>query len=238
MNPILFILLISAAGPIIGSAIGIIKKPSDLVLYNMLYFAAGVMLAISFLELIPESIHMSGAFFCVIGLVAGSLVMYVFDRALPHIHPSLCKQEQGQNLKKTAVYLIVGIFLHNLPEGIAIAAGFVTDVKVSLTIALAIAVHNIPEGICTSAPYYYCSKKRLKAFLLSSSTAIPLLVGFLAAKLLFTGISESALGMIIAATAGVMIYICSDELIPSSNNHSTIFSHLAGIVFVILLGLI
>ena len=54
MDPIYIILLISIAGPIIGSLIGVLKKPSDIFMYSMLAFAAGVMLAISFLELIPE----------------------------------------------------------------------------------------------------------------------------------------------------------------------------------------
>lgn len=238
MNVTTFILLVSAAGPVIGSAIGVLRKPSENVMYNMLYFAAGIMLAISFLELIPQAIEMSGVFYCIAGLAIGSLVMYAFDKFLPHIHPGLCREEEGHKIHRTALYLIVGIFLHNLPEGIAIAAGYVTDVKVSLTIAIAIAIHNVPEGICTSAPYYYCSKDGLKAFLLSSSTALPLIGGFLLARFFFSGISEIALGSITAATAGIMIYICADELIPTSNGHSTIFSHLAGIVLVILLGLL
>ncbi|MBN2373902.1 ZIP family metal transporter [bacterium] len=179
MDPLLFILTISVLGPIIGSAIGVMKRPSFLYICNMLCFAAGVMLAISFLELIPESIGFSSVTGCIAGIVAGSLVMFGLDKLIPHIHPELCSQEQGCNLKRTSVYLLIGIFLHNFPEGMAIAAGGVTGVKTSLSIALAIAIHNIPEGICTSAPYYHATGKRLRAFLLSSFTALPILVGYL-----------------------------------------------------------
>ncbi|WP_432407885.1 ZIP family metal transporter [Wukongibacter sp. M2B1] len=242
MNAMTTIVGISVLGPVIGSLIGVIKKPSEAFMYNMLSFAAGVMLTISFLELIPESIEFSSIYICSLGIVIGSLIMYSIDKLIPHIHPELIKQEQGRNLQKTATYLIVGIFLHNFPEGMAIAIGTVSDSKISIAIALAIAIHNIPEGICTSAPYYHCTKNRLKSFLVSSTTALPILVGFIFANFLFKNISPTLIGLIIGATAGLMIYICADELIPTSccktTNHSTIFSLIAGILFVILLQLI
>ena len=163
-NQLLIIVTISILGPVIGSLIGIIKKPSERFLYNMLSFAGGVMLAISFLELIPESIHFSSVWIAVTGILFGSILMFLIDRGIPHLHPGLCQQEQGKKLKKTATYLLIGIFLHNFPEGMAIAIGAVSGIKVSFTIALAIAIHNIPEGISTSAPYYHITKKKIKIF--------------------------------------------------------------------------
>ncbi len=241
MDPVILIVIISVLGPILGSLIGVLKRPTLAYMCNMLCFAAGVMLGISFLELIPESIHISSAGVCVGGLIIGSLVMYGVDRIIPHIHPELCAQEQGYSLQRTSVYLILGIFLHNFPEGMAIAIGSVTEIKVSLVIALAIAIHNIPEGICTSAPYYHSTGNRLKSFLVSSSTAVPILIGYLLARHLFGHISPMVIGFIIGATAGLMIYITVDEIIPNScagTDHRTIFFLLSGIIFVILLGLI
>ena len=60
MEQIYIILIISVMGPILGSLIGVIRKPSNIFMLNMLAFSAGVMLSISFLELIPESIELSG----------------------------------------------------------------------------------------------------------------------------------------------------------------------------------
>ena len=239
MDPLIWIVAISVAGPIIGSAIGVLKMPTFGYICNMLCFAAGVMLSISFLELIPESLEISSPAVAISGLVLGSLAMYGMDRIIPHIHPRLCSQEQGCNLERTSVYLIFGIFLHNFPEGMAIAIGSVTEDKVSLSIALAIAIHNIPEGICTSAPYYHSTGKRIRAFLLSSSTAIPVLIGYVTARTLFQHVSPQLVGLLTGATAGLMIYITADELIPHScagTNHQTIFSLMLGVVFVMLLG--
>jgi ZIP family zinc transporter len=82
MDPIVFIVIIAFLGPIIGSMIGVIRKPSFTYVCCMLCFAAGVMLAISFMELIPESIRLSSVPLGVLGLVFGSLVMYGLDRLL------------------------------------------------------------------------------------------------------------------------------------------------------------
>lgn len=239
-STLLIIVSLSILSPIIGSAIGIMKMPSNTTMYNMLAFAAAVMISLSFLELIPEAISQGSLTFAIIGLIAGALVMFLFDKMIPHIHPNALKQEQGHSLKRSAVFIFWGIFLHNFPEGIAMAAGTVTNVKLSIVVALGLAMHNIPEGILTSAPYYKATGKRLKAFLLSSLTAIPLAIGFIIAYFAFQHISTNALSVMIAATAGVMIYISVDELIPAScfklTNHSSIFSFIIGILFVLALG--
>ena len=222
-TPWFFIAVISILGPIIGSFIGILKKPSFPYIFNMLCFAAGVMLAISFLELIPESMKLSSVDTCIAGIILGAMFMYGLDRLIPHIHPELCTQEQGRNVKRPSIYLIFGIFLHNFPEGMAIS------------------IHNIPEGICTSAPFYHATGKSMKSFFVSSSTAIPILAGYMFARYLFQNISLQFVGLIIGATAGLMIYITADELIPYScagENHQTIFSLITGIVLVILLGVV
>ena len=239
MDPLIWIVILAVLGPVIGSLIGILKMPTFGYVCNMMCFAAGVMLAISFLDLIPESIAISSPRISVIGVIAGAAAMYGLDRIIPHIHPRLCAQEQGCSLERTSVYLILGMFLHNFPEGMAIAIGSVTQMKVSITIALAIAIHNIPEGICTSAPYYHSTGKRVQAFLLSAATAIPILVGYVLARYIFQQVPTHVVGLLISSTAGLMIYITADELIPHScagTNHQTIFSLILGVVFVILLG--
>ena len=96
---LLIIVAISVLGPVIGSLIGVLKRPSEKFMYNMLAFAGGVMLAISFLELIPESIQLSSIWIAVGGIIFGSMLMLGVDKIIPHIHPELCQQEPGKKLK-------------------------------------------------------------------------------------------------------------------------------------------
>ena len=163
MDTTILIVILSAAAPIIGSFIGVIRKPSEGFMYIMLSFAAGVMLAISFLELIPESIELSSELTCISGLAVGSLVMHAIDRLIPHSHPDLCCDINGKDLKRTAVYLILGIFLHNFPEGMALAlVRYRYQGKLCNSSRHSHSQHT--RGICTSAPYYHCTGDRMKSF--------------------------------------------------------------------------
>jgi len=241
MDPVILIIIIAFLGPIIGSGLGVLRKPSFRYVCAMLCFAAGVMLAISFLELIPEGMALASDGLVIVGLAVGALAMFGLDRLVPHLHPSLCSQEQGCNLQRASTFLILGIFLHNFPEGMAIASGEVSDVEASLAIALAIAIHNIPEGICTAASYFHATGSRMAAFLLSSTTALPIVIGYFLARQVFGAAAPEVTGFIIAATAGLMIYITVDELIPNScagQDHRTIFTFVGGILFVMLLGMV
>jgi len=237
----IMIVALSAIGPVIGSGIGVWKRPTTNYIHNMLYFAAGIMLAISFLDLIPESRHLGSILTCVAGLAIGATAMWALDRVFPHVHGCAVCGEDECHMGHTANFLILAIFLHNFPEGMAIAIGAATDVSDSIVIAAAIAIHNIPEGICTSAPHYYAYGNRWKSFMLSSLSALPIVVGYFVARYLFTQISPEIMSVLVGATAGLMIYISANELMPAAQNNSgrqTIFFFMFGIVSVLLLELI
>lgn len=236
------VVALATAGPVIGSAIGVWRRPTSSAIHNILYFAAGIMVAISFLDLIPESLHLGSALTCVAGLAIGAAAMFALDRVFPHIHDcAVCGEDECQ-LGRTAKFLILAIFLHNFPEGMAIAVGAATNIGNSVVIAAAIAIHNIPEGICTSAPYYYASGKRLKSFIMSSVSALPIIAGFLVVRYWLRDIHPSAMSVLIGATAGLMIYIAADQLMPAAQNGKgsrlTMFFFMFGIMGVILLELI
>lgn len=176
------------------------------------------MLAISFLELLPESMAKCGIAGTVTGFAIGLLTMAALESLIPRrpkgpVRPSSDREE----LERASVLMILGIFLHNLPEGMAIAsAGSMEDPRALVAVALAIAIHNIPEGICTSAPYYQATGKRLRAFLWSASTALPMLAGYLLGKTLLRGLSPYAMGVMVASVAGLMIHISCSELLPAA----------------------
>ncbi|MGA9537937.1 MAG: ZIP family metal transporter [Desulfobacterales bacterium] len=229
---------LSAIGPVIGSAIGVSKKLTIAYIHNILYFAAGIMLSISFLDLIPESIHLGSNLTCVAGLTIGATAMWALDRLLPHVHECAGCGENDCHLGRTANFLILAIFLHNFPEGMAIAIGAATNVGDSMVIALAIAIHNIPEGICTSAPHYYTYGNRLKSFAVSSLSALPIVAGYIVARYLFVQIIPQTMSVMVGATAGLMIYVSADELMPAAQNNSgrrTVLFFMLGIISVMLL---
>ncbi len=246
-NPIIYLIIISLIGPIIGSLIGVIRKPSDVFTYNLLSFAAGVMLAISFLELIPESIRLSSELMCIIGIIAGAGIMLAVNWIIPHIHPTHYAHHMHEpkmsrklmELKDAAILLIVGIFIHNLPEGLAIGVNSTSNLMMSFSIAIALTIHDIPEAICTSAPYYKATGKRLKSFLISVSTAIPTVIGIILAYHFSRYLPLYLVGMMIGGVAGLMIYITAEALIPCTSykvsHHHTVISLICGVLLVLVL---
>ncbi|MGV8171904.1 MAG: ZIP family metal transporter [Candidatus Woesearchaeota archaeon] len=242
MNTIILLLIISVIGPILGAIFGIIHYPSKRFMFNMLAFAAGVMLSISFLNLIPQSMLFSSIIITAIGVTIGAILMYFVDKIIPHIHPEMnidTTDADFCNIRKSSRYITAALFIHNLPEGMVIALGTITHNSIGIMIAIAITIQKIPEGICTAAPTYYCNKNRLKSFIIACSTLIPLLIGFFIAYFLYQNVSQTIIGLIIGVTAGFMIYISADELIPSSSkkvtNHATIMSLIIGVLFVLVL---
>ncbi len=169
--------------------------------------------------------------------------MFIIDKLMPHNHPETILHDKRDkeycDIHKSSSYLTTGLFIHNFPEGMVVALGTVTNAGLGILIAIAIAVQKIPEGMCISAPSYYCNKNRWKAFWLSCSTLIPLLLGFVVAYFVYQNVSLNIIGLIIGITAGFMIYISADELIPTSSkkmtNQVTIISFVVGVLFVVLL---
>jgi len=241
MNNLVLVSILIIAGPLIGSLIGIAKKPSQRYLCGALGFAGGIMIAISLLELMPHALEISPLFIVIIGFAVGIFLMLILDKLLPHIHPELARKERP-SIRRTAVVLLIGIALHNLPEGLAISSGFSYTQKLGIILAIGLAIHNIPETIATVVPLYATTKKRLSSFLVSFSTCVPELIGFLIGFLILKSLSLSTLGLMMALTAGVMFYIVGDELIPTSQRmvagHSANIGLALGIIVVLLLGLL
>ena len=113
----------------------------------------------------------------------------------------------------------------------AIFAGTLQDVRLSGAIAVAIAIHNIPEGIAVSAPVYAATHSRSKSFLWSFLSGVAEPVGAaIAAVILLPFLSPTVLGWILAAVAGIMVFISLDELIPLSKSFGREHLPIVGII--------
>ena len=228
------LLLTTAAGlsTTLGSVLGIIvKRPGKRLLAFTLAFSAGVMILVSFVELLQGGInHLEGVYpesgFIIANLafVGGLLAFFLLDFIIPHDyegdhdHPG---KFEGGKLERTGILTALGIGLHNFPEGIITFVGTLADVNLGVALAVAIAIHNIPEGLAVSAPVYAATGSRKKAFLWSFLSGVSEPVGaLLAAVVLMPFLSDAVLGYSLAAVAGIMVAISLDELIPAARSIS------------------
>ena len=119
----------------------------------------------------------------------------------------------------------------SFPEGMASFVGALQDPSLGISIAVAIAIHNIPEGLAVAAPIVAATGSRKKAFWWSflSGIAEPLGAG-VAALVLFPFLSDAILGYILAAVAGIMVFITLDELIPISRSFGHEHLSIVGVV--------
>ena len=238
-----FALLLSALAGLsttLGSLVGIfVRKPGPRFMTLTLGFSGGVMILVSFVELLPGGIEAVGfapahlAFFC------GMVVMFLIDALIPHDymaehHHTEEEVRQGQ-LLKTGLFVALGIGIHNFPEGMAAFAGALEDPSLGIAIAVAIALHNIPEGLAVSAPVYAATGSRAKAFWWSflSGVAEPVGAG-LAALVLMPFLNETVLGFVLAAVAGIMVFISLDELVPVARSFGEEHLSIVGVVVVVM----
>lgn len=235
---LLFVLLALIAGPALGSLLGISIKPTASFLCSCFAFAAGVMVAVSFINLIPEALDEASPVLVALSFLAGFVLMYVLDQILPHFHP-ISDSDERPALSRTTLTLIVGISLHNLPEGFAVGASLASASNLGLIVALAISLHDIPETIVPVSAYLAVKRTKIGSFSVGWITTAFTLLGFFIGNSLAEAISADMIAYAIAATAGVMVYITVDELIPASlafkMPHLTNVLLASGVLFVVLL---
>lgn len=141
-----------------------------------------------------------------------------------------------KKLHRIGAFMAIAIAIHNFPEGLATFTVALQGAEFALPIVIAIALHNIPEGIAVSVPIYQATGKKRKAFwwsLLSGlSEPLGALIGYF---ILLPFWSPTIEGALMALTAGVMVYISLDELLPTAErygkHHYAIIGVVAGMMF-------
>jgi ZIP family zinc transporter len=215
----------------IGSVLGIFaREPGPRFMALTLGFSAGVMILVSFVELLQGGIEAIGFAWAHAAFFGGMGAMFLIDALIPHDYMAEEHHPQGR-LLRTGLLVALGLGIHNFPEGMAAFAGALEDVRLGMAIAVAIAVHNIPEGLAVSAPIYAATGSRTKAFLWSFLSGVAEPVGALvAALILLPFLSGTLLGVVLAGVAGIMVFISLDELVPVARSFGEEHLSITGVV--------
>lgn len=242
--PALILSTLAGMSTAVGSLIALFSKRSNTkFLTYSIGFSAGVMVLVSFWELLPDSRQnlipyfgdRGGGLAAAAALIGGMLLAAFIDKLVPSGENKKTSKAANKNISaplvRTGIFMALTITLHNFPEGIATFMAGLTDIKLGLPIAFSIALHNIPEGIAVSAPIYYGTGSKLKAFSFSALSGLSEPLGALAAYFILAPfINNLTMGIIFAVIAGIMIYISFDELIPTSERYGHNGWSLLGII--------
>jgi ZIP family zinc transporter len=118
-----------------------------------LSFAGGVMLTASFASLILPAVERGGFLKTALGVVLGFGVMAFVERLFPHEHPTMGQEGILPLKMKKLILIVVGIIIHNIPEGLSVGIATAYSGKDGLATALAISLQDIPEGLWLACPY-------------------------------------------------------------------------------------
>jgi ZIP family zinc transporter len=229
----------------IGSAIALLtKKTNKNFLSISLGFSAGIMIYVSFMEMMPQGLkeltavhgEKMGTLYLILAFFAGIIFINLIDFLIPeqiNPHEAHNVEEMNDNaqLKRTGIMVAVSIAIHNFPEGIATFTSALGSLDIAIPITIAIAIHNIPEGIAVAVPIYHSTGSRKKAFWYSFLSGLAEPAGALLAFVFLLRYWTPALnGLVLAAVAGIMVFISLDELLPSAEKYGKHHLSIMGVV--------
>ena len=231
--------LLPFLGTVLGSAgVFFLKGKMNRTLQRSLTgFAAGVMVAASIWSLIipaiDQSAHMGKLAFlpAFVGVWLGFLFLLLLDQLIPHLHlNSDCPEGCDCGLGKSTM-MVLAVALHNLPEGMAVGvviAGWLSgessiSFASALALSLGIALQNLPEGAIISMPLRSNGMSRSRSFAYGALSGAVEPIGAVL-TILLANLAVPVLPYLLAFSAGAMLYVVVEELIPemSEGEHSNI----------------
>lgn len=194
-------------------------------------FAIGALLGAAFLALLPHALEGPGVedLHIITGTVLlGVLGFFLLEKMVlwRHCHHAECEvhvpddshghahHHGGHQVNHAAGTLIlIGDGIHNLVDGVLIAAAFLTDIHLGIVTSLAVAAHEIPQEVGDFAVLLHSGYSRARALLYNILVSLTTLVG---AGLAYYSLreAEAALPYILAVAASSFIYIAVADLIP------------------------
>ena len=228
------LLLIAAAGALaspLGGALGLVRKPTTLLLSVAVGFAAGVMLATFAFEMLPRATDSASLPIALIGFVDAGFVTRIPDA---FIHRGVTagehaeqrrwalRQSQRRNGRGDAVTVLAGgTSAEEVVEGLTIGVAAATDPTLGAMVGLAIIIDNLAESMSIGELVLarHGPRPSRRIFFWTSLIGFSLFVSALAGWLLLRDLSPSALGLLLAAGAGGMFYLSVTELVPEAESH-------------------
>ncbi|MGD8484360.1 MAG: ZIP family metal transporter [Thioalkalispiraceae bacterium] len=225
--------LLSGLTTLLGVALAIHVSRSSRSIAFGIGFSTGIMLLVSFLELIPAAISSSSTRQALIAVITGACLIAFLHWLIPHTHLFKEKGQLNVRMARSAYLVAFGLILHDIPEGFAMANSFLTSPSLGVFVALAIALHNIPEEFAIAVPAATLHEKSFlykAAFFSGLAEPAGAALGLYAAYL-----SASLVPVFLGFAAGAMIFVSLHELVPMARRYGHIPVFVVGIVMSVLI---
>lgn len=207
----------------VGGVLGALHRPGRQGMAFAMGFGAGVMLAISLMDMLPAALGRYMAAFAPLraGLMAASLVFLglaagaLLERLLPE-EKAFSSAGEEQRVLRSALVTALALVAHNLPEGVMTLFASLEDPSVGLRLAVAIGLHNLPEGLAVALPVFYATRSRGRAAAAALASGLAEPAGALLAWGALGGrITAGLVTGMAALVCGVMCWVSVCELLPT-----------------------
>jgi len=208
------------------SLVGIVTlylKPKllDKVLFSLVSFAAGALLATAFLDLLPEALEQNGSQVFVFALI-GIVVFYMIETFLNwyHCHFGHHHHHRAHRVQPFTFLNLFGDCVHNLLDGMIIAAAYMANIQLGITTTIAVILHEIPQELGDFGILVFGGMSRGKALFFNFLSALTAVFGAL--LVYFVGVSGVLVSALIPFAAGGFIYIATADLLPELHKERNI----------------
>lgn len=237
--PILALATLGSVAGLLGGIVLLSKKSwAKGLSIHAIPFAAGVMLAVTFLDLLPEAIEVAEANTVLLIVLVVMVAAFFFEQFFMHLHHH---EEHERTLKTSLPLIVAGDTIHNFVDGLAIAAAYLVQPSLGVLVALATFLHELPHEMGDFGLMLAGGWKRAKIITVNVFSALSTYLGAILVLAFSTSFEEN-LGILLAIAAGLFLYIASSDLLPEvQEEHRDKPWHqagllLAGVVLIWILG--
>jgi len=196
-------------------------------------FAAGVLISVSFLHIIPKSFEMNAN--APVYLLIGFLFLHLFNR---FITAFVCERDPESRYGIGLVPMF-GIGLHSFIDGFIYSITFTVSTFTGALAATGMVLHEFPEGIITYLLLLrggFSEKTSLILAFLAASLTTPL--GMLVSYPIISQIDKPVLGALLSLSAGALVYVGATHLLPQAEKEHrkySLFALGAGILVAVII---
>jgi zinc transporter ZupT len=216
--PVLLYGCIAAAVEVVASALVVLRRSwPRAVQEHLLALGAGFILALVFLELIPESIEAVGDRAPIFMLLGYAFLHFFEHTIVGHLHFGEETHHEVMVSRAASLSTVGGLMVHAFFDGFAISAGLQFDFYIGLLVFLAVLLHKIPEGLTVATVMLAARFRRSVALATSAAVGGATILGAVTVVLLVQ-VDAEVLGLCFAFSAGVATYVGASDLVPEINH--------------------
>jgi zinc transporter ZupT len=203
--------LIAATANIIGGLMVTRKNWAHRSLRYFIAVGSGFMLGTVFLEMIPESVPLTKSWPFL--LILGYMIVHFFEHTFAaHLHFGE-ETHHDEMSPALGVSAFIGMLVHTLFDGVAIASGFAVSAELGVLVFVAMFLHKIPDGFTVASIVRSTGHTAGRALGASALLGVATLAGVVAFHIAPAGAKADALPL----AAGCTLYVAATDLMPEVN---------------------